>query len=344
MSYRRGMSLLEMIVALAITAVLCGVLVSTFGLAARAYPTPSSPPEGAASLRRALSRAARELALASSVDRGSSTRAQFTVADRTSDGAAETLDLSWSGRPGDPLLLAVNSDSVTLLPAVNSFDIQWGLSDVEVAATINVEGPEELLSGFTDSSSSTVSVGLTSGTAQYVRPVFSSDAVSWRITRVVPRVTSVLGTPTLQVALFSEGVNGVVGSLLGSVNSLLSGIVGVGTPSAAISSSSLTPGNGVWLKFAQPLGLGLKMPIETGVADANSRMATIDALGNWTYVEDSSLLFEVYGRVTRATKSIAIEQRVTSVRLTAELASQPPSKVTVAEIMLNRPSAEDINP
>lgn len=344
MNYRRGMSLLEMIVALAITAVLCGVLVSTFGLATRAYPTPSSPPESAAALRRVLSRAAREVSLASSLERGSSTRAQFTVADRTGDAAAEAMDLSWSGRPGDPLLLAVNSDTVTLLPAVTNFEIQWGLSDVEVAATVNIEGPEELLSGFTDSSSATVSIGLTSGSAQYVRPVLSGDAVSWRITRVVPRVTSVLGTPTLQIALFGEGVNGVVGTLLTSVNSLLSGIVGVGTPSAAVTSSSLTPGSGVWLKFAQPLGLGLKMPIETGVADANSRMATIDALGNWTYVEDSSLLFEVYGRVTRATKSVTIEQRVTSVRLTAELASQPPSMVSVAEIMLNRPSAEDVSP
>ncbi len=132
---RPAYTLVELVVAVAVTGILLAGMGSAIFVASRASDSgtvPSNTVEGS----RAVAEIAAELREATSFSERTATSVAFTVADRNSDAAPETIRYGWSGTPGDPLTRQYNAGTVVeILEEVYEFQLGYPLM------TITEEGP-----------------------------------------------------------------------------------------------------------------------------------------------------------------------------------------------------------
>ncbi len=121
---RAAHTLLELVVAVAVSGLLLGGIMSTLAVTFRATDPTLGPWQEIAEGRAALDDVAGELAYASSFTARSAHAVEFTVADRDGDLADEAIAWSWSGTAGDPLERSCNgAASVAILEDVHVFDL-----------------------------------------------------------------------------------------------------------------------------------------------------------------------------------------------------------------------------
>lgn len=184
---RRGFTLIELIISVAIMSVLLAGLASSVLVASRAMPAPNDVETRTRSAAEAVNQIAAGLAFAVSVSKAGPSGIEFSQ-ERL--GAATTVLYQWSGTEGDPLLcISGENDPIVLLPSVHVFTIEYDVDASEGAPPEIpiIDGPEELFLTQDSSNSgggSQIQIGADDECALGFVPVLPADAVSFRISRV----------------------------------------------------------------------------------------------------------------------------------------------------------------
>jgi hypothetical protein len=115
------------------------------------------------------------------------TSVNFTVPDRNGDGNPETIQYSWDGVSGDPLLRTINGGTAaTVAPNVTEFALTYDKKSV-VQPTTYTQSAEQVLSSYPTLNPLVVAngdVSSSNGIGEMFTPTLPSNAVSWCVTRV----------------------------------------------------------------------------------------------------------------------------------------------------------------
>jgi prepilin-type N-terminal cleavage/methylation domain-containing protein len=184
---RRGFTLLELVVSVAVASVLVVGLSASVVLAMRAGDSSIGPFSSSHSGAQAVLELTRDLQDAISVNDSNctATSVEFTVPDRTGDSVDETIRYSWSGTAGDPLLRTMNGMAEVIAANITSLEFAH-LTRTATAAAVRTESAESLL---IDQNSSNTGVALwhgvtsTAWVGETITPTLPADAVDWKITK-----------------------------------------------------------------------------------------------------------------------------------------------------------------
>lgn len=121
---RLALTLVEMVVALAITSIIIGAATSIMFVASRALPDPSDPVVLATDAASALAMLEAEAQCATRTKLMASA-VTITIPDRDGDLAEENIAYRWSGTPGDPLERVEDGVVITLVPNVQNAVFAW---------------------------------------------------------------------------------------------------------------------------------------------------------------------------------------------------------------------------
>lgn len=330
----RAFTLVEMVLAAALAAVVLVGLQSAVLIASKAIPT--GAPIDQAAEGAALDRLAHDLAYALTITSASATGVTFTVADRTGDAVADTIAYSW-GAKGAPLVRTVNgSGAESVAPNVQDFSIAL-TTEVLAGPPAYIESGEMPLASFSASTSLAEFVVDTSAwVAQLVPVSVPIDAVDFRTTRVRLR-TNISGAAT--------------GT---SVIELRSARNQTPTPRTIASASFAEPSASTQLSLSfpslryldpnEPIAL-LVRPTATapscnvpykssGVSSAGLMLTTTDAGATWTSASTRAILYELWG-VYRVLDDPTSVTRATSARLSLTAGAAPAVELNLA--LANRP-------
>ena len=184
---RRGFTLVELVLSMAVMTVLIGGIASAMLLASRAIPDDQSPTSVLLRGSEAAEEIAGELYTARTITERSAMAVEFTVHDRNGDEVPETLRYEWSGTAGDPLTRQYNGGTVAnIAEDVQEFQLTYDLK------TAQREGPrsenesaETLLISFEPTADlADFSIDANNWPGEYFLPTLPSDALSWKVTRV----------------------------------------------------------------------------------------------------------------------------------------------------------------
>lgn len=179
----RAFTLIEMLLALALAAVVLSALQSLILIAGRAIPDPEGIQSTTVEAADVLERLAAEVSVAVEVLDMNANDITFSLNDWTGDGVVETVRYGWSGVAGDPLLRAVNGGAASvLIGSVESF----ALAPVTRSTDTYVAGGEQQMDhqlvqsiGVQDSTPDPLDKN--GAYAQRIVPDLPTDAVSWQI-------------------------------------------------------------------------------------------------------------------------------------------------------------------
>lgn len=184
-SARSAFTLTELVIAIAVSTVLVGGLLSAVAIATKAA-TPgiaSGVRESHAVLDQIASELANAIEIRSRTDRAIS----FVVPDRNNDGTGETLAYSWTGIAGSPLTRSINASTpVNVLDAIHEFRLSFSLTakSVETPGTGAESLATTLISNTATSNAATTSITATQWCGQYFRPVLPANAMGWRLSKL----------------------------------------------------------------------------------------------------------------------------------------------------------------
>lgn len=123
---RRGFSLVELVLAAALMAVLLGSMVSVFMVTLCAVPGTSGAAPSISAAAGALTQVAEELRTATSFSLRTGNIVVFTVPDRNGDGVEDTVRYAWSGAPGGPLIRTGRGGvTTTIATNVHAFSLTY---------------------------------------------------------------------------------------------------------------------------------------------------------------------------------------------------------------------------
>ena len=136
---RRGFTLVEMVLSMAVMTVLLGGIASAMILASRAMPDVETPLKLMSDGYHAADGLASELFAAQTITFRSATIVEFTVADRNADSNAETIRYAWNGVAGQPLTRRYNNGTIdTLLENIYQFDLRYDTQSVSGQPKVTV--------------------------------------------------------------------------------------------------------------------------------------------------------------------------------------------------------------
>ena len=127
---RRGFTLVELVIAMAIMTLLVGAMGSAVVLASRALPDPDDLSRNLLRGQEVVGRIETDLLEATGVGEAEAGAITVVVPDRGYDADGdETIRYAWSGKAGDPLTLEVNGKTAaTLCEDVHAFSLEYGRS------------------------------------------------------------------------------------------------------------------------------------------------------------------------------------------------------------------------
>jgi prepilin-type N-terminal cleavage/methylation domain-containing protein len=205
---RAAYTLVEMVISMAILAILMVALASAVTIAGRAADAAKGPASRATTASETIGQIAGELRTALTFTERNAHAITFTVPDRNNDGAPETIRYAWSGIPGDPLTRTYNGSAPsTFADNVQTLDFSYLFRSVGPAPPPpTTETPEMLLASNDDfaGAGTMTDFGLssTSWAYQYFKPALPANSLSWKVTRVLVmlrRDTNTGGTVTIQL-------------------------------------------------------------------------------------------------------------------------------------------------
>jgi prepilin-type N-terminal cleavage/methylation domain-containing protein len=303
-----GFTLLELVVAIAVTSLVMVAVGSTILLAGKGLPDEAGPAPAAAA--RVADQIAAELYCAASVTQRSATLIEFTVPDRDGDGVNETICYTWSGSPGDALTRQYNGGGpVTVLEDVDQFNLAYQVKTNQTGPS-TIEGPEQLFldqDGSNSGSPADFNIQSDTRCAEYFKPALPSDALSWRITRVRFIASRHAGSSNSSFAVSVQGRSGMGKpdpALVVDTVTVPESDLGNGTwfQVALPSAGGLSPSKGYFVVFTGLSGAGTIAEIRIGANSLGSPQTTFhfDAgTGTWMTDLTKDIWLYVWGKVTR---------------------------------------------
>lgn len=306
---RRGFTLVELVVSLAVMSIILAGLGSVFVLAARGAEVSAN--DRAAASSAGLNLLAADLRDAVRISAAAARDVTFEVADRNSDAANEVIRYTWSGTPGDPLVRTYNAAPADITGPLADFGLAFTTSTRQRSAVSGTaESAETLLASYTGSISGTQTVSTTTSVGQAFSPLLPPQATAWRVTRIRVNLmrgsgnSNILGIQLRAVPTIGFGGSTTLEEWSLATSSLSnSGRYEQFTVTAA---SGLLPSTILGIVLYQRSGLlatTAVVPFQaSGVADPDAYMATalLGGLGGltWSNFSDAGIQFEVYGTYT----------------------------------------------
>lgn len=187
MRHPRGFSLVELLVAMAMSATVMIGAVAAIGICGRAFRSAADGVRSAGAID-ALAQMSADIELAIAFTERTDTATTFWVPDRTGDGAPELLRYAWGGTVGDPLTFSMNgSTPVTVLSGVRDLSLDYIVAAVQGEAVFAQALPDEpedtlLFERRFISAGLAHTMGDSSSVAAIIKPVVSGS--TFRVSRV----------------------------------------------------------------------------------------------------------------------------------------------------------------
>ena len=345
---RKGHSLIELVAAMASSAVLLVGLGSVILIASRGSDLtgPTSDTIRASELAHELMD---EIRYAIFITDRSANMIQFAVADRDADGEPEVIRYEWSGTPGDPLTRTYNHGTPdTVAEDVYDFTLAYNIRDKTEEFQGLVESDEALLIQYTglDEWGSRV-ITSDDWLGQYFHPddfdtELPTDVVSWKVTKVefVARIE--------QAAVSEASVQ--LRPATGDCKPTSTVLVEVPMYESALSSSyswetftytnapPLSPNAGICLVIKRVTGQSagrIRYDDEKGIG----RVWSYNAGASWSISSsDDSMQYKVYGKYKTPGDPETVTRRyLTGVDLSMQIGDSAYSKVNTGTNLLNTP-------
>ena len=343
-----GYTLLEIVVALPIMALLMVGLGSAIKIAAQAVPNGTSTSSATLSGREVLDLVTADLTYATSIatdvtTAGAANQLTFNIPE--SDGlppTTETITYSWSGTAGAPLTRTFNGTTTTIAPSVQEFSLAYDKRSKALPTTYSA-GAETLLISSDGFSLFPANNDVTSSNwfGQYFQPILASNVHSWNVTRA-------------QLYLKKKGPND--GQNLIQIRSALGGL-----PTSSVLAQTTLPESSLTPNYQlQSIGFSGApyMSPSTGLClvvqwQANSTSCTVQSWGSsaansnlvmtsnaglpWTASSGNSLKYYIYGTV-QTPNPTAYQYLLTGIRCTLRLGSGNNSRLITTVRVLNEPA------
>jgi len=343
---RRGFTLIEMVVTVAVLSVIMFGVGSAMIIAGRAMPDAANPAAAAITAGRALEQIATELQYAVAIIDSNATTIEFTVADRNNDDVPETIRYEWSGTPGDPLTRQYNAGSVVeIISSVQDFALSYDLETISSEVTAVDESAETVLIEHSSTQNLVdYAVNSSASYGQYFFPSLPADAVTWKVTRVqffAKTSGAAKGESKVQLQL-ATGAHGPSGTVLEEMT-LLESTLGNSYLVQELSCSNaagLAPTQGLcflveWVTDKDACDLQGQ---SAGVTTADSHLLqSTDQGASWSSVTNQSLLYQVFGTVTAPVTQIQNTYYLRLVDIELKMTDDEQSTVHTGARTLNRP-------
>ncbi|HXE53429.1 MAG TPA: prepilin-type N-terminal cleavage/methylation domain-containing protein [Tepidisphaeraceae bacterium] len=338
-----GFTLIEMVMALGITAILLTALVSAMMLAGKAVPSASDSSTGTLAGGGVADQIAGELETSLLVLEQTPTAITFLVNPRNNDTHPERIRYSWGGTSGSPLLRQYNQGTpAVMIPQVNQFSLTPALAtSIESYPGAAVEDSSESLlfdySGTTSPAALSVSGGDWAG--QYFGSTsWPPGVVGWRPTRLLfqGKQSGLLGTSAIQMCPALANLT-PSGTVLEQYTNLGLGLLSSYSwqQYSFTTASRLAPSAGLCFTFQSG---GLLYSIDLQSNAGAGLLQSSNSGGTWSYSANRSLQSQLYGKLTRSGPTQYAISRYLSA-LTIGLRASPSTNpmVTTTAQSLNHP-------
>jgi len=333
-------TLLEMVMSMAVLAVILGAVGSAMLISAKILPRDGDALDGAIRAREAARRIADELSIATLIIEASDKTVTFDVPDRDSNGVPERIGFSWSGTPGDPIMMTMNGQTSILEEGVRKLELAYRreMRSTESAGTAAESGTNELLSSWSGPTVSQVLIRSTLQPSVSVTPRGTGGATHYRVTSVrlfLGRASAI--DSTVGVQLKNPTATGAPGStILASATILESALpASPGWVTVAFTGTTPTPiDTATWIVLRRAAGSDAAVaPLATAVA--HSRVAY--AMGS-TVTTDNCLPFQLHGRVTRPTIVTTSSTHALGVQVAVQLGTSEVATGLAGARLINAPN------
>lgn len=339
--------MLELLLGMAISAVLMGALSSAMIVAAKAMPDSASPLRSTTDAALAIDQMADELLVAIAAPTRTPTAVEFSVADRNNDAVAETIRYEWSGTTGTPLRRKLNNGAwVDILDDVRDFGLEYDTYEDTSAPNTPTERSETLLAQFTDvRNPQDWTVKSSEWIGQYFLPTMPAEATSWKLTRLRLNLRTKGGTGGLtrvqvQPASASRTPTGaIIAESAVREEELTSSYLWRDVYFNG--ASELTPSQGVciilqWIKDSDASEVLFDSAV-TATAD-RALLSTANSGTSWTTTGTQSLAFQAYGTYMAPSASLPPPPMyLTGVRIKLRAGESSASQVETRVPVLNEP-------
>jgi prepilin-type N-terminal cleavage/methylation domain-containing protein len=344
---RRGFTLVEMVVTVAILSVIMLGMGSAMIIATRALPEADNPAAAAIAAASAAERLAAELQYAVSINDSNATAIEFTVADRNHDDVPETIRYEWSGTPGDPLTRQYNGGTpYEALADVSQFNLTYDLQSISVEIPQANESAETTLAGYGSAQDlHDYPIKDTEWYAQYFWPTLPADATSWKVTRVV--IYAKADGPSdgeARVQLQPPTAGNCPTGIVLQENTLLESTLLETYAAQEFSFSNaagLSPEQGLCIVVkwtANGTACKVHGQDKNMMGPRNDLAKSSNRGASWSLLTDQSLLFSVYGTVSTAGEpDIQDTYHLGGADVTLRMGGDAQSTVQTSVRLLNRP-------
>lgn len=337
-----GFTLVEVVIAAAITSVILVGMASAMLIASKAAPGRTGTTEMTLQAGRATDLMSADIACATAFSILGTGSIEMTVPDRTGDGLADKVRYSWSGTSGAALYRTFNNGTaVAVANDVRTFSLGYVKAATKQATSYSESG--EYLMFNTDNNLLYGAFNVPDKNAVGINflPSIPNSAAYFRVTRADFLLVSKPLTASSEVR-----VNLRSGSSVSSVPSSVSDYCKMTAPSvlsgwveATFSQNAqLTPGNTVNLTVARVGGsTDFTASIRTGVNIANANLCySTDSGNSWSIDSSRTLPAYVYG-VYGTKNADAYNYNLTHVTCTLKCGNSPIAQVRSDFRALNQP-------
>ncbi len=304
--FRRGVTLMEVVLAATVSTILLGGTVSAIMMAARAVPDPTSERGLNYKSLNIVGQMSQELLTAESFSKTASNVITFAVPDRNSDGSPEVIEYTWNGSAGTALKRSRNGGArVTVVDEVDDFELVYFIRRVtDTGDPIENESGEMLLFQHVATSDlDSAEVNYNEWWGQYFYPALPGDTTSWTVSRVQFKAKKNVDNvdTKVQLRLPSAGNSSIPDSTYIDQGTLPWSDLTSAFQWKEVkfySAGGLAPNSGLFLTFVNSIGRSCILQYrDVGVVLANSGLS--HANPNWgNMATDQALQFRIYGTVT----------------------------------------------
>ena len=344
---KHGFTLVELVVAVAVTGIILLGMGSSMMIASRAMPDARSRTATTLAAGEAVEQIVTDLQYAVSVSQRSANMIEFAVPDRDGNDVPETIRYAWSGTAGTPLTRQYNGGTlVNVLTDVREFGFSYYLKTISTQIPQGTESAETILASYSATKNLyDYPIMDTERYAEYFVPSLPANTISWKVTRVV--LTAKLDGATdgqasvqLQLPTLGKQPSGIVleeKTLLEST--LLSNYRDQEFTFSVTQGLSPAQGLCVVIKWIANGTACRVRGRSSSVTATNLSLAKSTNRGaSWSALASQSLLFTVYGTATTAgTPQTQTTYYLEGVDIKLRASSDAQSIVQTGVRLLNRP-------